>query len=149
MTQRGFSFWFIQGPGWLLLAYLLVAQAIPAFDYDIGVAMGTQEPASRITDIGIAFFKGFAIADVITYIPLLFVGLIGHWRDAAWGRLLLAAALGITVYWPVVSLATVASARGATGWSLANENSYWIVLPIIALWGAYGLWQVLNSSSRD
>ena len=149
MKQRGLSFWFIQGPGWLLLAYLAVAQAIPAFNYEIGVAMGTQEPAARITEIGVAFFKGFAMGDLIVYIPLLLIGLVGHWCSASWGRSPLAAALGITIYWPVVSLATVVSARGVAGWSLPNEITYWIVLPIIAFWGTAGLRLLLSSRARD
>ena len=32
--------WILQIPGWLLLVYLLYAQAIPALDYDLGVRMG-------------------------------------------------------------------------------------------------------------
>ncbi len=140
MTSRAIRFWTLQGPGWVLLVYLLYAQAIPAFDYDLGVAMGTQEPADRITEVGVAFFYGFAFGDLVSYIPLLIAGLLGHWLGTMWGRLLLGAALGITVYWPIVCLATVAAARDAAGWSLAGETAYWIVLPLIALWGAWGLW---------
>ena len=140
MKTKNVSFWMLQGPGWLLLIYLLYAQAISAFDYDIGVAMGTQEPASKISDVGAAFWYGFAFGDLVIYIPLLVTGLIGHWLDRKWGRLFLSAALGITVYWPVVSLASVSAARHASGWNLVNETPYWIVLPIITLWGAWGLW---------
>lgn len=78
------------GPGWLLLAYLVYAQAIPAFDYDLGVSMGTQEPAEQVTAVGVAFWYGFALA----------------------------AALGITVYWPSVCLAAIIAAHDAPGWSL-------------------------------
>ena len=76
------------------------------------------------------------------YIPLLALGLIGYWSGTIWGRVLLGSALGITIYWPVVSLATVVAARDATGWQLGNEAPYWIVLPLITLWGAWGLWRV-------
>lgn len=55
MASQGFRFWSLQGPGWVLLLYLVYAQAIPAFDYDLGVAMGTQESAARITEVGVAF----------------------------------------------------------------------------------------------
>ena len=55
---------------------------------------------------------------------------------------LLGAALGITVYWPVLSLAAVVAARDAAGWSLPGETAYWIVLPPIALWAAWGLWRL-------
>lgn len=39
--DRGTERWWLQIPGWFLLAYLVYAQAIPAFDYELGVRMGT------------------------------------------------------------------------------------------------------------
>ena len=47
--ERVLTFWLLQAPGWLLLLYLIYAQAIPAFGYDIGVKMGTQEPVEMLT----------------------------------------------------------------------------------------------------
>lgn len=147
--KRGISFWLLQVPGWLLLFYLIYAQAIPAFNYDIGVAMGTQESADQITEVGVAFWYGFAFGDLVSYIPLLAIGLIGHWAGEMWGRVLLGAALGITVYWPIVCLAAVVAARDSTGWNLTNETPYWIVLPLIAFWGAWGLWFILKELPQD
>ncbi len=150
MTARrhDVTFWMIQGPGWLLLAYLVLAQGVSAFDYELGVSMGAQEPAETITEVGAAFWYGFALGDLLTYIPILGAGLIGHLRSRSWGRILLSAALGITAYWPVVCLSTVAAARDAAGWNLASETPYWILLPLIAMWGAWGLWAVLRESTR-
>lgn len=142
MTNRGVGFWAIQGPGWLLALYLIYAQAIPAFDYELGVTMGTQESAEQITAVGVAFFYGFAFGDLLVYIPLLVAGLVGHARSQNWGRVTLIAALGITLYWPPVSLAAAVIARDAAGWNLPNESVFWMVLPPIALWGAWGLWRV-------
>ena len=51
--KRDIGLWSIQGPGWLLLLYLIFAQAIPAFDYDLGVSMGTQESADRFLKSGL------------------------------------------------------------------------------------------------
>ena len=147
--KRGIGFWLLQVPGWLLLFYLIYAQAIPAFSYETGVAMGTQEPAEQITDVGVAFWYGFAFADLVTYIPLLAVGLIGHYLGKMWGRIIICAALGITLYWPVVCLAAVIAARNAAGWNITDESPYWIVLPLIALWGAWGLWFILKESQQD
>ncbi len=147
--KRNNSFWLLQVPGWSLLSYLIYAQAIPAFSYDMGVAMGTQESAEQITEVGTAFWYGFAFADLVTYIPLLAMGLIGHWAGRMWGSVVLAAALGITIYWPVVCLAAVVAARGAAGWHLVDETPYWIVLPLIALWGVWGLWSLLKNNSRN
>ena len=50
------------GGGWVLLAYLVVAQGVAAIDYGLGVRMGTQEPVERITEVGVAFWWGFAFA---------------------------------------------------------------------------------------
>ena len=149
MANRGSSFWMLQGPGWLLLIYLAYAQAIPAFDYDLGVAMGTQESATQITEVGVAFFYGFALADLLIYMPLLAAGLLGLWSGMVWGRAVAAAALGITVYWPVVSLASLDAARNATGWNLTAETAYWMVLPVIAIWAAWGLWYVAGNGELD
>jgi len=142
--RRGFDFWAIQIPGWLLLLYLVWAQGISAFDYQAGVSMGTQEPAETITDVGVAFYYGFAFGDLVFYIPLLAAGLIGHWLGHRWGRVLFGAALGITIYWPVVCLAAVVAARGAEGWGLKSETPFWIALPLIALWGMWALWRVVR-----
>ena len=54
-SKRDTSFWALKIPGWLLLIYLIYAQGITAFGYDLGVAMGTQEPATMITEVGAAF----------------------------------------------------------------------------------------------
>ncbi len=134
-----FGFWLLQGPGWLLVLYLVIAQCVSAVSYDTGVRMGAQEPASEVTAVGRALFWAFAFADLVVYTPLLALGLIGHLLGAGWTDLVLGAALGITVYWPIVSLATVKAARNAPGWSLPKEAQYWVVLPLIALWGFAGL----------
>ena len=147
--KRGLEFWAVQGPGWLLLIYLICAQGLSAFSYQLGVDMGTQEPAEAITEVGAAFWYGFALGDLLTYIPLLCAGLIGHLREAHWGRIALAAALGITVYWPVVSLAALVEARDAAGWNVSSEVPYWVVCLLIAVWGAWGLWSVMRESQHD
>lgn len=142
MVKRDIDFWLIQTVGWLLLLYLIYAQAIPAFNYETGVAMGTQEPSEVVSDVGVAFWYGFAFGDLIAYIPLLAIGLIGYWAGKAWGHIILAAALGITIYWPIVCLAAVVAARDASDWRLVNETPYWIVLPLVSFWGAWALWRL-------
>jgi hypothetical protein len=144
---RGPKQWWLQIPGWLLLTYLVYAQAIPAFDYELGVRMGTQESAQRITEVGAAFWYGFAFTDLVIYMPLLGAGLIGHWLRRPWWRVIFGAALGITVYWPVVVLAAAVDARDASGWDI-DETAYWIVLPIIAVWALWGLFLVARTTSE-
>ena len=134
--MSGIAFWIVQLPGWMLFTYLLVAQCTAAISYTLGTKMGTQEPAERITEVGVAFWKGYAGADLVFYTPLLGIGLVGHFLGASWMQLVLGAALGITVYWPIACLWTVRAARGADGWDLPKEGQYWVVLPTIAAWGA-------------
>ena len=144
MTARKLDLWLLQLPGWLLVAYLVYAQAIPAFDYELGVRMGTQESAEQVTEVGAAFWYGFAFADLVLYIPLLAAGLIGFARRRLWGRVVLGAALGITAYWPIVVLAAAVDARGAAGWYL-DETPYWPVLSVIVLWSLVGLYRILRA----
>lgn len=148
MAKRGVGFWLLQGPGWLLFAYLVYAQGIPAFDYELGIAMGTQDSAEQVTEVGTSFWYGFAFADALLYIPLLAAGLIGLWKNRSWGRVLTAAALGITIYWPIVVLAAAVKARDAAGWHL-DESGYWVVLPLIALWALWGLGWVISRRDAD
>ena len=146
--SRGIERWWLQVPGWLLLIYLVYAQAIPAFDYELGVRMGTQESAQAITEVGAAFWYGFAFSDLVIYIPLLGIGLIGQLLAFPWWRVVLSAALGITVYWPVVVLATAVDARDASGWNI-DETDYWIVLPLIAVWALFGLFLLARTAGDD
>ena len=140
MSDRRDVYW-VQVPGWLLLLYLVYAQVPAAFDYQLGVRMGTQEPAELITEVGAAFWYGFAFADLVVYIPVLAAGLVGFWRGSRWGRVLLGAALGITVYWLVVVLAAAVDARDAAGWTI-DDTQYWVVLPIIVLWALVALFRI-------
>lgn len=143
--RKGVSFWALQIPGWLLLLYLICAQGITAFSYDIGIKMGTQEPVEIVTEVGAAFWYGFAFGDLLSYIPILLIGLIGHFRLRQWGYIFMAAALGITVYWPIVCLSAMVNARDAYGWNMVTETPYWVVLLLITAWGLWGLIAILRS----
>ena len=147
MTSKLTRRW-LQIPGWLLFAYLLYAQAIPAFNYECGVRMGTQESAEAITEVGAAFWYGFAFSDLVIYIPLLAAGLIGQILGRPWWKVIYGAALGITIYWPLVALAAAVDARGAPGWDI-DETAYWLVLPIITLWALYALFLVANNEKIE
>ena len=103
--------------------------------------------------------QGFALGDLIIYIPLLGFGLLTS------NHMALSAALGISLYWPIgkifvtlhvcssalvtvadytfttVCLAAAINAQGAPGWSL-DDTPFFIVLPTISLWAAWCLWHL-------
>lgn len=56
MLNRKPDFWWLQFPGGLLLVYRVYAQAVSAFDYELGVRMGTQESAQQITEVGAGYW---------------------------------------------------------------------------------------------
>ena len=97
--------------------------------------MGTQDPADVVTEVGVAFWKGFSFADMLFYIPLLGYALATYDDVTQKNKTYLAAALGITVYWPIVCLKAAISARGAPGWSL-DDRPFLLLLPLIILWAA-------------
>ena len=140
-------FMFLQISSWIFLAYLFVAQVIPVFDYDIGIAMSTQESQEIVSPIGVAFYKGFIVSDTLAYAPLMAAGLLLHlaggYEEAS--RLLLAAAYGITIYWPLDCLAAVEAASGYWNLPKEAEGEYWMALPVIAAWGCVSLFILLSS----
>ena len=102
--------------------------------------MKTQEPVEVIGPIGMAFYKAFSVADTFVYLPILISGLLLHLStgdspDNKSSLILLAAAYGITVYWPIDCLAAVIYAKGSWNLQEETEAEYLMVLPVIALWG--------------
>jgi len=99
-----------------------------------------------ISQVGVAFWYGFAFGDLVFYIPLFALALLAQIMQTSWWRIVMAATLGITIYWPIVCLAAVVDARGAQGWHLEDETAYWTVLPLIILWGMWGLWLLMQQT---
>ncbi len=149
-TTRSVSFWILEGVGAFLCVMLLAGQTLALIDYDLAVSIGLQEPASQITEMGVAFNKGFGAADTIIYLPVFVIGLVGFWLGKPWGTIALAAALGITAYWPVVVVYAFHFAKGAPGFEFAGTTLYtFILVPIVvyALWGLAYLYRTGQQSS--
>jgi len=62
----------------MLFAYLRVAQCTSAISYSLGAMMGPQGPTERAAEIGVAFWKGCAGADLVFHTPLLGIAFAGH-----------------------------------------------------------------------
>ena len=136
---RSVGFRVLVGVGIFICATLPIGQTMAVIDYDFAVRLGMQEPASQITEIGVALNKGFGAADTLVYLPLFAIGLVGYWRGRSWGLIPLAAALGITAYWPVLCLYFLYAARNAPGFATSNYGLYLAILVPIFLYAVWAL----------
>ena len=133
------GFWILMVVGILVLVVLFIGQMMSFINYEFTVMIGLQESVDVIGEMGVAVNKGFGVGDTIIYIPLLIMGLIGLWIRKEWGIITMAGALGITAYWPMVSLFLLLFAKGSPGFNFTNFTSYAIILILITIYGIWGL----------
>ena len=138
--KRKTGFWILIGIGILLNIIYLFGQTMALINYDFAVLIGLQEPASELTEVGVALNKGFGLGDTVFYMPLFIIGIIGLTKRTAWGTYAMSGAMAITVYWPVVALSTLFFAKGSEGFHFTDYSSYSVLLSLIAIYGLWGLW---------
>lgn len=125
----------------VFLTFMFVAgQTLSLIDHDLTVSLGLQESEAEISDVGVAFARGFAFGDTIFYIPLFVIGVIGLLRNTPWGVFSMVGAMAITVYWPVVHLFAIFDGKDVMRLSFEKYVAYSIVLPLIAAYGLWGMW---------
>lgn len=143
MSQsRPLGFWLLIIGGAVLGAAYIAGQTLSLFDYERTVAWGLQEAEADIGITGRAFNFGFAIADTVFYVPILAAGLWGLWRRASWARVPLVAALGISVYWPLLTTAAAAFGHGQPGFGYLAPAAYLPLTGPSLVYGLWGLWYV-------
>ncbi len=139
------GFWFLIVVSSILSLIYFLGQTMAFINYDFTVMVGMQEPSEEITEMGVAFNKGFGVGDTVIYLPLLIAGIIGMIKRKQWGLFSMAGALAITIYWPIVCLSTLFFAKGLPDFHFSGYLSYSILLPIISLFGIWGLWFVYQN----
>ncbi|MBT8209750.1 MAG: hypothetical protein KJP14_04415 [Eudoraea sp.] len=137
--KRNFGFWIIIIIGILLLILLILGQTLAVFNFDLAIALGLQETKREIGEVGIAFAKGFALADTLVYVPLLLIGLIGLLSKRKWGYLAMMISLGITVYWPVVHLYAIYIETEAINLDPEKYITFPITLTFLIIYGLFGM----------
>ncbi|MBT8179227.1 MAG: hypothetical protein KJN96_11915 [Eudoraea sp.] len=137
--KRNFGFWIIIIIGILLLVLLLLGQTLAVFNFDLAITLGLQETKREIGEVGIAFAKGFALADTLVYVPLLLIGLIGLLSKRKWGYLAMMISLGITVYWPVVHLYAIYIETEAINLDPEKYITFPITLTFLIIYGLFGM----------
>ncbi len=143
--KRRFGFWFLISTAILLNLMYLFGQTMAMINYDFTVSVGLQESVEEITEVGIAFNKGFGFADTIFYISLFIVGIVGMLRRILIGIYFMFGAMAVTVYWPMVCLSTVYFAKNAIGYNFSNFTEYTVLLSLISFYGLWGLWYLYTN----
>jgi hypothetical protein len=146
-NKRTPGFWIIFGGGVFLLVNLVLGQTMSFINYDFTVAIGLQESKDLVGEMGVAINKAFGVGDTLIYIPLLLSGLIGLWQRKQWGLCVLAGALTITAYWPVVWLFILFFAKGSPGFNFTNYVSYSVILSSFMIYGLWGLCYLYKNHS--
>ena len=144
MKNRTFGFRALIIVSGILTIMYLLGQTMAIIDYSFTVSTGLQEPAEEITEVGVAFNKGFGWADTLIYIPLLITGIIGLLQKKIFGWYCMAAAMAITIYWPIVILTTLFYARSIPEFSFSDYVSYTILLTLIVVFGVWGLYYLFT-----
>jgi len=138
-NKRPTGFWVLMILGILILVILLAGQMMSFISYEFTVSIGLQESVDVVGEMGVAVNKGFSVGDTIVYIPLLVIGLVGLWIRKKWGIYAMVGALGITAYWPMVSLFLLLFAKETPGFNFTNFTSYSVLLTAITVYGIWGL----------
>jgi len=149
MINKGIGFRILIGLGILLSLLLLCGQTLALFDYDLTVKFGLQESEAEVGKVGIAFAKGFGFGDTLIYLPLLIAGIIGLLKNKIWGFFLMFGALAITAYWPLVCLYAFLSDRVAITLTPDKYVSYSVLLPLIAIYGLWGMWYLIKLKKKE
>jgi len=137
---RSYGFWTLIIVGLLLNIMFAAGQTLALIDYDLTVSLGLQESEGEISAAGIAFAKGFAFGDTVFYMPLFVIGMIGLLKRRSWGVFSMFGALAVTVYWPAVNLFAVYAGKNTMRLNPEKYLSFSIILPLIALYGLWGMW---------
>jgi hypothetical protein len=146
--KRNIGFWMLVIIGIILLILLLFGQTLAVINFDLAISLGLQETIGEIGKVGIAFAKGFALADTLVYVPLLILGIFGLLTNRKWGYLAMMISLGITVYWPVVHLYAIYVEREAINLDAEKYITFPITLSFLILYGLFGLWYLYNNPMK-
>lgn len=136
-AKRGPGFWVLISVALFLNTMMLVGQTGALINYEFSVSIGLQESAEEVTEVGVAWAKGFAFGDTLVYLPLFIMGIVGLLKRQPWGMYSMFGALAITAYWSLVSLYAFLSGLDAMNLGPGKYIFFSIGLPLIA---AYGLW---------
>ena len=150
IMKKKFSsgFWILIVIAILLNLMYLLGQTMAMIDYELTVSLGLQESVREISEVGVAFNKGFGFGDTFIYIPLFIIGIIGLLRRRSIGLYCMIGALAITAYWPAVCMSALYFAKGAKDFHFSSYPEYTVMLSLICFYGLWGMWYVVKNKEK-
>ncbi len=147
-NRRGIKYWILITLSIVLTLLLLAGQTFCLINYDATVSLGLQESVEEVTELGIAWAKGFALGDTLAYIPLLIAGIVGLLKRKKWGFYSMFGSLAISIYWPIVNLSAMFIGKNAMALNPDKYVSFSIILPLITIYGLWGMWYLYNHQNE-
>ena len=147
-NKKDLGFLILISVGLLLTVMFLLGQTLSLFNYDLTVQWGLQESATEVTNVGVAFLKGYAFGDTIFYIPLLVLGILGLLKGKKYGFFAMFGALAVSVYWPATILYTIFIERTAIVMHADKYISFSILLPLIMFYGLWGMLYLYKNQEK-
>ncbi len=148
MTTRPVAFWIIVVFLVLSFIMLLLGQIMALIDYDSAAQLGLQESREAISEYGMQVNRGFAAGDTLVYATLTGASVIGLLLRKRWALLTTGAVMGISAYWPVVSVFMLIFLRGVPGYTLVPGLEMWLVMAIYFAFGVWGLFYLILRGDR-
>jgi len=143
--SRPVAFWVIVAFLIYDLAFFIIGQSTTLFAYDFAVRIGLQESAELVGEYGVRVNRSFGLADTVVSIPLAILSLLGLFLRRQWALTILAAFMGVTLYWPICCAGLLLFLPGAPGYNFAPSIGYWL---IFAFHVGFALWTLFLIISR-
>ncbi len=146
--SRPAAFWVMSAFLVFAIGFILLGQTGALLDYGFTVRLGLQESSASVGEYGVQVNRAFGLADTLVYLPVLIGALAGLVLRRPWALTALAAAAGLSLYWPVCSTGLLVFLRGVPDFHLVPNPIYWVIFALFILFGLWMLWYVVTRGER-
>lgn len=116
--------------------------------YDTVAKWGLQDPRELLNPVIVEVNRAIGLTDVIILIPLFIIAVIGLWRLKFYGAIASWLALGITLYWPVVSWSSQYFYGQAGIKHRPTPMSTHVILTFILVFAVWASWYLFKNHKR-
>ena len=139
--------------GFFMFSFVIwtIGQGGAVVAYDVVSAGDVLQPSrDKVDPVIVEDARAIGLADMFTMMPLFVIAIIGLLREKLFGYVASWLVLGITIYWPIVFLASQYYYKQASIKYFSADMAtvaLLIIIEIIAIWATiylYGRWRTLS-----